>query len=184
MLNPEYLEWKKNGGKKAPAKKWEDPIDYMLVQFNVFEAKDLVAKDRNMFGKKTSSDPYVEVSLICTPTKTIPGKKSTMQKIALGKTQTIQKNLNPVWNYAKVSQIPVSRMSEKLQLAFNLYDEDLMSSPDSLGSFLLPPLEWKNKKGSPTWYEIPKNSGKKVSGQVRISITTEVHRVKGLRPYC
>lgn len=184
MLNPAYLEWKKNGGKKASVPEWKDPIDCMLVQFQILEAKDLVAKDKNLFGKKTSSDPYTEVSLVCTPTKTIPGKRATVQTILLGKTPTIQKNLNPVWNYTKVSKIPYSRMSEKLQLAIRLYDEDLLSSPDSLGSFLLPPLEWKNSKGTPKWYEIPKKSAKNASGAVKLCITTEVHRVKGLRPYC
>jgi len=184
MLNPEYLQWKKNGGTKPPPPQWEDPIDYMLVQFQVLEGRDLVAKDRNAFGKKTSSDPFVEVSLLCTPTKAIPGQKKKVQRIPLGKTQTIKKNLNPTWNFTKVSQVPYSRASESLQLVFNIYDEDLMSSPDSMGALALPPLKWKNKKGTPTWYEVPKGSAKKASGDIKINVNTEVHRVKGLRPYC
>lgn len=184
MLNPEYLAWRKKGGKKAPAPKWQDPIDFMLVQYQVIEARDLVAKDRNLFGKKKSSDPFVQVSLLCTQTNTIPGQKKNVQKIMLGRSETIKKNLNPTWNFSKISQIPYSRQSEILQLVFNLYDEDKLSSPDSLGVVTMPPLNWKNSKGSATWYEIPKDSGKKVTGEVKICITTEIHRVQGLRPYC
>jgi Ca2+-dependent lipid-binding protein len=183
MMNPEYLVWKKKGGKKPPAPKWQDPIDFMMVQYQVIQAKDLVAKDRNLFGKKTSSDPFVKVSLLCTPTKTLPGQKRRAQKIDLGKTETKKKNLNPTWNFTKASQIPFSRQSETLQLVFDIFDEDLMSSPDSLGSLTLSPLKWENNRGSATWYEIPKNSGKKVSGEIKINVNTEVHRVQGLRPY-
>eukprot|EP00964_Phaeocystis_antarctica_P023310 scaffold13048_cov68-Phaeocystis_antarctica.AAC.2 len=44
--------------------------------------RDLVAKDRSLFGKK-SSDPYVVI--MC-------GKRT------LGTTKVVDKSLNPVWN--------------------------------------------------------------------------------------
>jgi len=183
-LNPEYLEWKKKGGQKKSSPQWQDPIDKMMVQFSVLQAKDLVAKDRNMFGKKTSSDPYVAVSLLCTPAKTKSRQRNQVQKINLGRTKTIPKNLSPTWNYTQASAIPYSRKNETLQLVFELFDEDVLSSDDSLGVVKLPALEWKDSHGSATWYEIPKGSAKKVSGAVQIAVSTQLHRVQGLRPYC
>lgn len=184
MLNPEYLAWKKKGGKKAPTPQWQDPIDRMMVQFQVIQAKDLIAKDRNMFGKRVSSDPYVQVSLLCTPEGNTPGLKKKVQKIKLGRTETMKKNLNPTWNYSQASAIPYSRMNEKLQLVFEIFDEDKLSSDDSMGALALPALEWKDSNGSAVWYEIPKGSAKEVSGKIQIKVATGVHRVQGLRPYC
>lgn len=182
-LNPEYILWKKSGGKKASTPTWQDPIDRMTIQFKVIQAVDLVAKDRNMFGKKTSSDPYVNIVLLCTPESTKSSQKKKAQKIKLGRTETMKKNLSPTWNFSQGSAIPYSRKNETLQLVFEIYDEDKMSADDCMGVLTLPPLEWKDSTGSAVWYEIPKDSAKKVSGKIEIKVSTSVHRVQGLRPY-
>jgi len=184
ILNPEYLAWKRNGGKKSSSSgtQWQDPIDKMLIQYSVLQAKDLVAKDRNLFGKKTSSDPYVQVSLLRIPSSKVPGKKMQIQKIKLGRTGTLKKNLSPTWNYSHTSAIPYS--SETIHLMFEIYDEDQMSSDDLMGVVKLPALEWKDSNGSAVWYEIPKDSAKKATGSIQLKVSTSVRRVQGLRPYC
>jgi len=182
-LNPEYLAWKKSGGERAAPPAWQDPIDRMLVEFHVLQGKDLVAKDRNMFGKKTSSDPYVAISLLCTPKITKPGQKKKVQKIRLGKTEVKKKNLNPRWNFSKGSSIPFSRNNETLQLMFEIYDEDKLSADDSMGVLTLEALEWKDSVGTSQWQEIPKGSAKDVTGEIQIKVSTSLHRVQGLRPY-
>ncbi len=183
MLNPEYLEWKKNGGKKAPPPVFQDPIDHMLVRIEVVEAKDLVGKDKKMFSKKKTSDPFVKVFLLCTPTKTVAGTKKRTQKILLGQTNVIEKDLNPTWNFGKTSKIPVSRMSETLQLVFEIFDKDKFSEDDAMGTVKLPALKWKDIGGSGKWYEVPKNSAKGATGEIKLKVATQVHRVAGLRPY-
>mmetsp|Transcript_11218 Transcript_11218/g.23250 ORF Transcript_11218/g.23250 Transcript_11218/m.23250 type:complete len:200 (-) Transcript_11218:158-757(-) len=183
MLNPEYLAWKKTGGKKTAPPRWEDPIDFVLVQYEVIEAKDLVAMDRSLFGKKKSSDPFVKISLLCTPTTLVAGKKKAAEKIRLGRTEVIKKNLNPTWNFKSGSKIPYSRANETLQLVFEVFDEDKLSSDDPMGTLKLSPLKWKDSNESAKWYEIPKGSAKKVSGDIKIKVTTQLHRVQGLRPY-
>lgn len=185
-LNPEYLAWKKNGGTKssAPAAPWQDPIDKIMVELQIIQGQDLVAKDRNMFGKKISSDPYVCISLLCTPSTTVPGKTRKVQKIQLGRTKTIKKNLNPEWNYSQTYSIPFSRKNDTLQLVFEIFDEDKVSTDDSMGVVKLQPIEWKDKAGSAIWHEIPKGSAKKVSGSIQTKISTSLHRVQGLKPYC
>lgn len=186
LLNPEYLAWKKNGGTKSSTSetKWQDPIDRMIIQCQVLQAKDLVAKDRNLFGKRTSSDPYVQVSLLCTPASKVPGKKMQVQKIKLARTETMKKNLSPTWNSSNTSAIPYSRNNETLHLLFEIYDEDQMSSDDLMGAVKLPALEWKDSSGSAVWYEIPKGSATNASGSVQIKVSTSLYRVQGLRPYC
>lgn len=184
VLNPEYLAWKNKGGTVTQGP-WVDPIDKMTVLIQVLEANDLVGKDRSMFGKKKTSDPYVSVSLKCTPTNPLPGQMQIRpQVIYLGKTPTIKKNLNPTWNHSLSMTIPYSRSNESLMLLFQLYDEDKFSSDDSLGVVALGPLQWKDSAGSASWYEIPKGSAKKVSGKIKLSIQTQIHRVQGLKPYC
>lgn len=185
-LNPEYLAWKKNGGEKSSTATapWQDPIDKMMVQLEVIQGKDLVAKDRNLFGKKTSSDPYVLISLLCTPSNTLPGRKKKIQKIRLGRTETIKKNLSPVWNYSQTYAIPYSRKNDVLQIVFDIFDEDKMSSDDCMGVVKLEPIEWKNSVGSAVWHEIPKGSAKKVSGKIQTKMSISLHRVQGLNPYC
>jgi len=183
-VNPEYLAWKRSGGKNSPSLPWQDPIDKMMVQYQVLQAKDLVAKDRNMFGKRISSDPYVHVSLLCTPSSTVSGQKKKMQKIKLGRTPTMKKNLSPIWNYSQASAIPYSRRNEILQLMFEIFDEDKLSSDDSMGALKLQALQWKDSVGSAVWYEIPKGSAKDVSGKIQIKVSVSIHRVQGLRPYC
>lgn len=184
-LNPEYLTWKKNGGTElsTPQAPWQDPIDRIMVQFQVLQAKDLVAKDRNLFGKRTSSDPYVLVSLLCTPSSTLPGQKKKVQKIKLGQSPTIKKNLFPTWNYSQTSAIPFSRKNETLQLMFEVFDEDKISSDDLMGVVKLEALEWKDSAGDAVWYDIPESSAKGASGKIQMKISTSLHRVQGLRPY-
>lgn len=186
VLNPEYLAWKKNGGKKSSSSgtQWQDPIDKMLIQCSVLQAKELVAKDRNMFGKKISSDPYVQVSLLCIPSSKVPGKKMQAQKIKLARTETMKKNLSPTWNFSHTAAIPYSRKNEIIHLMFEIYDEDQMSSDDLMGIVKLPALKWKDSNGSSIWYEIPKDSAKKATGSMQLKVSTSLRRVQGLRPYC
>mmetsp|Transcript_9239 Transcript_9239/g.27516 ORF Transcript_9239/g.27516 Transcript_9239/m.27516 type:complete len:208 (+) Transcript_9239:176-799(+) len=191
VLNPKYIAWKKKGGKRGPPPPREPPIARMIVVIEIIDGKDLVAMDRSgLFGKKSSSDPYVKVLMECTPppSKTpVPARsrhQSTVQKIKLGKTPVVKKSLNPTWNHMIKTAVPYDRMNEKLQLIFNVFDEDKMSSDDSMGAFAFPPLEWKDKNDGPIWYEIPKGSAKKVSGSIRIRLQTHLVRMQGMNTYC
>jgi len=185
-LNPEYLTWKRNGGTTSPTP-WQDPIDKMIVNIKVLKAEDLVAKDRNMFGKKTSSDPYVLVSLSETSSSTVSNENERLkktEKVELGRTPTISKDLSPTWNYSQKSVIPISRAHESLQLEFEIFDQDMLSADDSLGVVKLEALKWMNSSRPCVWYDIPKDSAKDCTGKIKISVSTFLHRMPGLTPYC
>lgn len=142
----------------------------MTLRITILEGSDLVAKDRNLFGKKTTSDPYVQV---------LAG--SDRSYVRLGQTKTIYKNLNPTWNEtinARINYVQHGRSN----LRFQIYDEDKLSDHDSMG-FMSVPLEWKDVQGIPQWYEIPKNSAKNAKGKIQLQIQSQVHRLQGVKSY-
>jgi len=188
VLNPDYLQWKKKYGKTVSpctqsSSTWEAPVDKMIVQIGIIQGHGLAAKDRNLFGKKTTSDPYVLVYLLSSP-PSIPGqKKSKEHKIKLGKTTTVKKNLSPTWNYSITMSIPYSKKNDSNKLSFQIYDEDKLSDDDCLG-IVTHSVLWKDSAGEATWIEIPKESAKGASGKIQIKVNTSLHRVEGLKPYC
>lgn len=169
-LNPAYLEWKKEGGVQKV--KHEDPIQSMTLQVSVIQGEDLVAKDRNFLGKKTTSDPYVEVYVGT-------GKISSYSLI--GKTKTVYKNLNPRWDQTISSQISYIAHGGS-NLMFRIFDEDKLSDPDNMGIVAIP-LVWKDVTGSPQWYDIPKNSAKNAKGRIQVKVETQVRRIQGMASY-
>eukprot|EP00536_Pseudo-nitzschia_multiseries_P014715 jgi/Psemu1/69202/estExt_Genemark1.C_7590004 len=192
VLNPEYLAWKKKGGKRPAQKQREAPIEKMVFVADILQGKNLVAMDRKgLFGKKTSSDPYIKVILECLPPpakEPVPARSkhySTVQKINLGKTAVVKKSLDPTWNHAIKQAVGYSRVSERLRLHFQIFDEDKFSmSDDAMGTVVLPPLEWRNLDTGPVWYEVPKNSAKNASGSLQIRLRTQLVRMVGVKTYC
>jgi len=179
MLNPEYFEWKKQHGKTSPPVQSNQPIiDKMTVQITIIQGLDLVAKDRNLFGKKTSSDPYVLVYLFSS------GQMNKReQKIKLGQTPTVKKNLSPTWNHSVTTTIPYRKKSDSNRIIFQIFDNDKLSADDSMGIINIP-LAFQDSTEPAVWHEIPKNSAKDASGKIQILIQTSLHQAKGLVPYC
>jgi Ca2+-dependent lipid-binding protein len=170
-LNPEFLEWKKEtGGADAAMARREDPIDSMTLRITIIQGSDLVAKDRNLLGKKTSSDPFVQI---------LVGTGKSYDR--LGQTKTIYKNLSPQWNETVSAQVKFIHHGGS-QLRFHIYDEDKLSNPDSMG-FVTLPLVWKDSATSPQWYEIPKDSAKNAKGKIQLQIQCKVHRLQGMSSY-
>ena len=86
----------------------------------------------------------------------------------LGKTQTIYKNLNPTWN--KTFNFEVS---EPWKVTLKIYDEDLLSDPDSMGvvTLTVPAVDGGDSK---TWFDIPKDSAKNAKGKLQIRFCTKL----------
>jgi Ca2+-dependent lipid-binding protein len=134
----------------------------LIVQLTVLQGTELVAKDRNLFGKKTTSDPYVEVWVL--------GR----QKV--GKTATKFKTLSPTWNQS----FPIE--FQEVQSPFvllKILDEDKFSEPDSMGVVKVAiPI----KDGDTTqWYDIPSDSAKNATGRLQVRLQTTVHHKKFLK---
>jgi len=183
MLNPDYLEWKKQHGKASPPVQTKQPIiDKMTVKITVIQGLDLVAKDRNLFGKKTSSDPYVLVHFFSSPSTSGQMNKRE-QKIKLGQTPTVKKNLSPTWNHSITTTIPYNKKNDSNRIIFQIFDEDKLSADDSMGIVKIP-IAFQDSTEPAVWHDIPKNSAKNASGKIQILIQTSLHYLKGLVPYC
>jgi len=169
-INPAYLQWKKNGGKvESTPSRTKLPVSKVDFSFDIIKARDLVAKDRNMFGKKTTSDPYVEVWL-CSDRK--------HEALCLGKTPTVKKNLNPQWNHQLRISVPFLNAPWCNQLQFRIFDEDLLSAPDAMGTITLP-FAWTDGNQQ-HWHEVPKTSAKNAQGSIELRVQSKVHHA---RPY-
>jgi len=151
-------------------------VEAMEVKVTLIQGNDLIAKDRNMMGKRTTSDPYCIVKL----QTTMPGVGRTKPKTTtstLGQTKTITKDLNPKWNESFTASLPCPVLQDPAappKLIFELYDHDKNGDDDCMGILTLP-LTDVTSKTSKDWYDIPKDSVKNAKGKLEIHLQTVVH---------
>jgi Ca2+-dependent lipid-binding protein len=128
-------------------------IDVKLI---VNQGDGLPAKDRNIFGKKTTSDPYVELWL---------------NGVKKGRTKTVKKSLSPVWD--ETFKFSCYNSAEVL---LKILDEDLLSDPDLMGIVKLEINADASLKTTTEWREIPSYSAVGAKGRLQITLKTKVHR--------
>jgi len=143
----------------------------LKVILTIHKATGLVAKDRNMWGKKTSSDPYVKVFY---------GDKP------VGKTPVKKKTLSPEWEH-RVKHVVGINDAEKIRhalptassvgnvpsLLLVLYDHDKGSADDSLGEATVPiALNGMDAQWFPVTSGPPncKHHCKKAKGQICVTV--------------
>lgn len=143
----------------------------LTITVEILQGRDLVAKDRNLVGMRSTSDPYVKLH--------IDGK-------LIGKTRVISKTLNPVWNShfqyligadsaTRVIQPKHATNMPQLVATLTIWDHDKVGNDDSMGTILitLDPL----LGGATQWYAVGKGTGdthcRNAKGQVQVKITYE-----------
>ena len=144
----------------------------LKVTMTIHRATGLIAKDRNIWGKKTSSDPYVAIYY---------GDKR------VGKTPVIKKSLNPEWEHRVKHTIGIndgervrnalptaSSMGDVPSLLLVLYDYDKASADDALGCAIVPiALNGMDSQ----WFDVgmgdpnAKHYCKKAKGQICVSVS-------------
>lgn len=127
-------------------------------------------------GRKTTSDPFVRISLLTEGSLQAEGKQ-----VYLGKTATCQKTLEPTWNFRlnHQCQIPVHKYAIVTpQLYLDIFDEDLLSESDFMGRVIVDIP--KSKTSTTDWYDVDPQSAKNASGRLHATITTSIHRVTAL----
>ncbi|KAL7530634.1 hypothetical protein ACHAXR_003604 [Thalassiosira sp. AJA248-18] len=143
----------------------------LKVTLTIHKATGLIAKDRNIFGKKTSSDPYVNVFY---------------RNKSVGKTSVKKKNLNPEWEH-RIKHILGINDGEKVRHALPtassvgnvpsmvlvLFDHDKVSSDDVLGQANVPiALNGMDSQ----WFPVTTGASdsphycKKAKGQICVSV--------------
>jgi hypothetical protein len=132
----------------------DSTVQFLEVRIRVMQGRNLVAKDTNIFGKPTTSDPYVKIF---------------HNHHYVGETAIVWKTLNPQWNnehfHLPVVQKTLGRCNE---LTLHIMDRDKFSTDDPMGSVRVPipkdlnmkVLKWyKVHKGSPGPYYCPDPTG-------------------------
>lgn len=116
------------------------------IRVRVMMGRNLVPMDHEfkLFGKMTTSDPYVVVAL---------GPN------IVGKTDYVSKTLNPVWpnKVFRMTVLPKSIEVYK-QIECQIYDYDYKASDDPMGTVYVPIPEQYNTKVA-RWYKVHKGVG-------------------------
>uniref|UniRef100_A0A7R9WM40 C2 domain-containing protein n=1 Tax=Craspedostauros australis TaxID=1486917 RepID=A0A7R9WM40_9STRA len=138
------------------------------VTITVHAGRNLVAKDKNMLGKKTTSDPYVQIFA------------HNDSKQQLGKTQTKPRTLGPTWEQS--FKIPLDLILREQQkhnggpnssLLLVIYDRDLVGSNDAMGSVYVP----IDSPSSQKWHTVTNGAKphfcKNASGELLVSVSID-----------
>ena len=137
----------------------------LQFSINVYQGKDLAACDTNIFGKESSSDPYVIASIL-------PGGSSA--PIQIGQTRHVVSTLRPKWN-EKLSKLipPGSFPSDDFIVELKVMDYDLIGEDDCMGIVHIP-MKVETGAKATQWYQIPADSAEKASGSIQAALEAEI----------
>lgn len=153
-------------------------VESASISFTLVKGEGLAAKDRNVMGKRTTSDPYCVVTL----ETSVPGSrgKPKTTKQELGKTKTIMKTVDPEWNESFDCTLPCAVLQDPQnppKLKFEIFDYDKGSDDDAMGTVIIPikldpPKDSKTKE----WYKVPADSAKNAKGKIQVAMDIEIAR--------
>jgi len=117
----------------------QSTVQFLQVRVKVLRGRNLVAKDTNIFGKPTTSDPYVMLF---------------HANNYVGETAINWKTLNPEWSDELfcLSIVPEA-LSRCNELELNIIDRDKFSSDDNMGTVMVPIPKNLNMKAC-KWYKV------------------------------
>eukprot|EP00980_Cylindrotheca_fusiformis_P022220 scaffold9122_cov94-Cylindrotheca_fusiformis.AAC.1 len=134
----------------------ETALDIIEVRVTILEGRGLVAKDKNIFGRSTTSDPYVKIY---------------HANNYIGKTAIIWKTLNPLWKGERFCITAIPNVLDSYDvIECNVYDHDTLSQDDAMGTVHIPIPRQFNEKVS-MWYPVEKGKG----GDYCWNATGELH---------
>lgn len=149
----------------------------LSIKLDILQGRNLIAKDCNLLGQRTTSDAYAKVY---------------MGSVLLGQTRVIPKSINPVWNATfnySMGAEAVARVFEvqggidpTLTVSVTLWDHDRVGKDDPMGTVLitLAPLSGNLTK----WYPVSKGSGlarcENAKGEVEIRVSYEGQQMRSV----
>jgi len=147
----------------------------LKIQATILKGSGLVAKDRNLFGKKTSSDPYVQACVVG------GGSKRRGHQRVFGKTSAKSKNLEPVWNETIKGTIPDwDTNTEPTVLLLRIFDQDIVGDDDSMGDVRIPLFSAGDsatqKAVAEAWFDVDPNSAKNATGKLMVRVHAVLDR--------
>lgn len=147
-------------GRRRQLSRQDSLVKTVTLQVRIKQGRDLVAKDTNIFGKKTTSDPYAKIYI---------GSTRTL----LGKTKIKTKTLNPTWEQSFRKTILARSLSDYKHIIVHLFDHDTMSKDDPMGTVVIPLPSMDNLKFV-NWYDVTTGDGEmycsNATGQIYVEI--------------
>jgi hypothetical protein len=138
-------------------------VKKVKVKITILKGRGLAAKDRNILGQRTTSDPYVQIW-----SKQRNPVTDNMIDEKMGTTPIIKKTLNPVWPEGNHFEFKVEGPTPVLKL--KIWDEDYIGDDDLMGVVSVPvPMK---KSISTRWYEVPKDSAPNAEGTLSVRLET------------
>merc|ERR1719223_261582 len=118
-------------------------VQFLEVRIKVLKGRNLVAKDTNIFGKPTTSNPYVKIY---------------HKNHYVGETSIVWKTLDPEWTNEQFHLPVIKRaLSRCNHLELNIIDRNKFSSDDPMGAVMVPIPKDLNIKVS-KWYKVGNGS--------------------------
>ena len=148
-----YKDW------KVKPREPEDAIRLSDIRVSVLQGRGLVAKDKNIWGRHISSDPYVVLR---------HGPNM------IGRTSIIKKTLDPTWNDQSF-RLHVVRRSIAIynSIECRIFDHDNLSNDDPMGTVFVPIPPLNNSKVL-RWFAVEKGEGenhcRNATGELLIEI--------------
>jgi stress response protein SCP2 len=146
----------------------------LTITLEILQGRNLVAKDRNLLGKRSTSDPYIQLH--------IEGK-------LIGTTRVVPKTLNPVWNSRFEFKLGADSAACLVQdeyrnevrsgATITIWDHDKIGQHDIMGTVLMPfdPFQSETTKWYPVGKGVGKNLCKNASGEIQIKVTYEGNKM-------
>mmetsp|Transcript_8640 Transcript_8640/g.15107 ORF Transcript_8640/g.15107 Transcript_8640/m.15107 type:complete len:268 (-) Transcript_8640:118-921(-) len=133
--------------------------NFSTLEVQVLKGRDLVAKDKNLFGKYVSSDPYIQIK---------------HGHYSVGTTKVVRKTLNPVWEESFCFRLSQEALEECKSIECAIFDQDLLSSDDPMGEISIPLLVSQDFSIT-RWYTVTQGSGenycKDAMGEVLVKVS-------------
>lgn len=153
-------------------------VEAIKITIAVIQGDQLVAKDRNVMGQWTTSDPFVSVSLFPT------GPDGP--KIKLGQSETIRYTLTPKWDFETSLEIALDDVTDDCQFCVTIVDwDDDMTDEDAEDNLMgvvpcnVTPSMYKNLPLTTRtrWYGVPATSADRASGRIQCKIDVSKRRI-------
>ncbi len=124
-----------------------------------------MAKDRDLLGRRTTSDPYIELFF---------GGR------LIGTTRVIEKTLNPVWENETFHWIiGWATLDRKRSVELRIWDKDFITNDDPMGNVFIPFPDGPFRLEK--WFPVNKGVGNykcaNATGEVLVGITISTARL-------
>ena len=166
----------------------DEEVEVLKIHLKVIQGDQLVAKDRNLRGQWTTSDPYVTVSFFPRGLNNEVHNNSNNNhpEIKLGQSETIRYTLSPQWLFEADIEVPRQSATDDCQFVVVIrdWDDDLMAGeepPENLMGVVpvnVTPNMYRNLPFTTRtkWYGVPAESAERASGRIQCQIDVQKQR--------